>query len=139
MARIIKEEVADTTGKEAGLAIIGRLFLVAGIALALASIAATIIRGEFFWLACGAVGMVIGIVVFIIFGALSEIIALLKKLCGIPCSAHISGTGKGTIFLCSECGSMTWADSLKCSRCGVEFDSEEPDPIVTTGTDGAKV
>ena len=120
MARIIKEEVADTTGKEAGLAIIGRLFLVAGIALALAS-------------------MVIGIVVFIIFGALSEIIALLKKLCGIPCSTHISGTGKGTIFLCSECGSMTWADSLKCSRCGVEFDSEEPDPIVTTGTDGAKV
>ena len=92
--------------------------------------------GSSLWRAYGALSMVVGIVFFIIFGALSEIIALLKKLCGIPCSTHISGTGKGTIFLCSECGSMNWADSLKCSRCGVEFDSDEPDPEVPVGTDG---
>jgi predicted RNA-binding Zn-ribbon protein involved in translation (DUF1610 family) len=139
MAQIIKETVADTLGKEAGLALIGRLFLVAGIAMVLASITAAIIRGEFFWLASGAVCMVLGIVLFIIFSALSEIIALLKKLCGLPCSTHISGTSTGTIFLCSECGSMTWADSLKCNKCGAEFDSEESDPAVLSGTGGDMV
>jgi len=134
MARIIRETVADTVGKEAGLAFIGRLFLVAGIAMVLASIAVMIVRGEFFWLAYGAACMVLGIVFFIIFSALSEIIALLKKLCGLPCRTQISGTGKGTIFLCSECGSMTWADSLKCNRCGAEFDSGESDPAERAGT-----
>ncbi len=133
MARIIKETVADTVGREAGLAITGRLFLVAGVALMLASMAAMIIRGEFFWPAYGAVCMVLGIVFFIIFSALSEIIALLKRLCGLPCGTRISGTSKGTIFLCSECGSMTWADSLKCNKCGAEFD--ESDEAVLTGTD----
>jgi len=137
MARIIKETVADTVGKEAGLALIGRLFLVTGIAFALASIAAMIVRGEFFWLAYGALSMVLGIVFFIIFSALSEIIALLKKLCGLPCSTRISGTGKGTIFLCSECGSLAWADSDKCNKCGARFD--ESDPEVLTGTGGDMV
>ena len=133
MAGIIKETVADTVGREAGLAITGRLFLVAGVVLMLASIAAMIIRGEFFWPAYGAVCMVLGIVFFIIFSALSEIIALLKKLCGLPCSTQISGTSKGTIFFCSECGAMTWADALKCNKCGAEFD--ESGEAVLTGTD----
>lgn len=126
MARIIEETIADKTGKEAGLTVTARIFLVAGIVFMLAGIAVMIIRGEFAWLAYGAVCMVLGIVVFMIFSALAEIIILLKKLCGLPFSGVIPGTKTGTVFVCSECGSMTWPDSEKCDKCGAVFEPAEP-------------
>lgn len=125
MAGIIKETIADRKGKEAGLVVTGRVFLVVGIAVMLVSIAAMIIRGEFFWPVYGAICMILGVVFFMIFGALSEIIILLKKLCGLPCSGVVSGTKTGTIFVCSECGAMTWADSTKCDKCGAQFEHSD--------------
>jgi len=125
MARIVKESFSDTAGKEAGLAVVARVFLVLGILAVLLSIALVIVRGEFFWLALGGLSMVFGSACYMIFNALSEIIALLKRLCGIPCNAVISGTKTGTVYLCSDCGSMTWQDAVKCERCGAEFTSED--------------
>ncbi|MBN2297021.1 MAG: hypothetical protein JXM72_00415 [Deltaproteobacteria bacterium] len=125
MARIITESFADTAGKEAGLAVVARVFLVLGTIAVLLSIALVIVRAEFFWLAYGAVSMVFCTAYYMIFNALSEIIALLKRLCGLPCNAAISGTKTGTIYLCSQCRSMTWADSVKCEKCGAEFETGE--------------
>ncbi len=126
VAKIIEERVKDTVGREAGLAVAGRVFLVAGIVALLASIVFMIVRGEFSWLAWGSACMVSCAVLFLIFNALAEIIVLLKRLCGLPVHAVISGTREGRIFLCSECGSMTWADSVKCCRCGAAFEAGEP-------------
>ena len=125
MATIISETITDTAGKEAGLAVAARVFLVAGIVFLLVSIALMTVLGEFFWVGCGVLCMILGVVIFMIFSALAEIIILLKKLCGVPCSGVVSGTKAGEIFTCSECGAMTWADSKKCDKCGVEF--EPPD------------
>jgi len=105
------------------LAVIARLFLVFGVVAVFACIVLVIIRAEFFWLAYGAVSMVFCGVCYMIFNALSEIIALLKRLCGFPCSTAISGTKSGTIHLCSQCGSMTWADAAKCEKCGAGFET----------------
>ncbi|HHO76743.1 MAG TPA: hypothetical protein ENN05_09995 [Deltaproteobacteria bacterium] len=123
MARIITQTFEDTEGKEAGLAVIARACLVLGIGSVFVCIVLVILRAEFFWLAYGAVSMVFCAVCYLIFSALSEIIVLLKRLCGIPCSSAVSGTKTGTIYLCSQCGSMAWADSIKCEGCGEEFNS----------------
>ena len=125
MARVIEEIIADKTGRESALAIAGRVFLVAGIVFMLLSVAIMIIRGEFFWAVYGIICMILGLVFFMIFSALAEIIILLKKLCGLPCRGVVSGTKTGSIFVCSECGAMTWADSTKCEKCGVVFESPD--------------
>lgn len=124
MAKIIKEIVKDTTGREVGLALAGRFFLVLGIVAILASIVLMIISGDFFWVAYGAVCMISAAVLFMIFTALSEIIILLKKLCGLPSAGVVSGNKESLIFLCSECRSMVWADSTKCTKCGAGFEGE---------------
>ena len=127
MARIIKETLRDTMGKEAGLAFAGRLFLVLGIALILCSVIVMIVRAEFFWIAYGGLAALIGIILYIIFSALAEIIRLLKHLCGMAYNGTISGTRQSEIFICSQCRSLTYPDSLKCERCGEEFERLEPE------------
>lgn len=127
-AKVEKETYHDTLGREAGLAVAARIFLVLGIVAILGSIGVTIARAEFFWLAIGAGCGVLGVVLFIVLHALSEIIMLLKRLSGLPYSGTISGTGTGTISVCSQCGSMNWSDSAACRKCGAGFE-----PGDTTG------
>jgi len=129
MARIVTETIVDTVGKEAGLAVMARIFLVVGILAVFVCIALVIITAEFFWIACGALSLVLSVVFYMIFSALSEIIVLLKRLCGIDCKTAVSGTKKGKIYVCSECGALTWAQSPKCEKCGVEFETGD-----STGT-----
>ena len=50
MARIIRQTVQDNLGKEAGLAVIGRAFLVSGILAALVGTGFAIWLGEFVWI-----------------------------------------------------------------------------------------
>lgn len=125
MARIIRQTVQDNLGKEAGLAVIGRAFLVSGILAALAGIACAIWLGEFIWIFGGLFYLIFSVAIHVLFGALSEVIVLLKRLCGIPCSVPVSGTASGEIFLCSECGAMVYASSEKCLKCGESLGAVE--------------
>jgi hypothetical protein len=125
MAQIVREHYRDSQGKERGLLVASRIFLVAGIIACLAGTGVTILAGSFLWLAAGIVCAAAGVVLFLLFGALSEIIVLLKKLLGLPVSGAVSGEGAGAVSVCSECGSAAWPDSEKCASCGADF---TPDP-----------
>jgi hypothetical protein len=121
LARIVAQPFKDTEGKEAALPVIGRIFLVAGILGALAGVVATIFTANFLWLAAGAGALVGGAVLHILFGALAEIIILLKRIAGLPCRGVISGMTEGVISICSDCGSMVYPDNVKCPSCNADF------------------
>lgn len=125
MARIIQEHFKDTLGKEAGLAVIARAFLVSGIVACLGSIVLTILNASFLWLGLGIAGLILGIVCYVLFGALAEIIVLLKRLSGLPAQGMVSGMKEGMISVCSECGSLVYPDNLKCTSCGIDFEAGE--------------
>lgn len=125
MARIVRQTVEDHLGKEAGLAVIGRAFLVSGILAALAGTGFALWLGEFIWIFGGLFFLVFSVAMHVLFGGISEVIVLLKRLCGIPCSVPISGTASGEIFLCSECGAMVYSSSEKCPKCKESFDTAE--------------
>lgn len=129
MARIIRQTFQDNLGKEAGLAVMGRAFIASGVVAALIGIACAIWLGAFAWIFAGLSWLVISAAFHVLFGALSEVIVLLKRLCGLPCSIPVSGTASGEIFLCSECGAMVYESSEKCGRCGESLERcEEEDP-----------
>jgi hypothetical protein len=125
MARIIQEHFKDTQGKEAGLPVIARIFLVSGIVACLGSIVLTILNASFLWLGLGITVLILGIVCYVLFGAIGEIIVLLKRLSGLPAKGMVSGMKEGTISICSECGSLVYPDNLKCTSCGIDFESGE--------------
>lgn len=125
MARIVAQVVHDSLGKEAALGVIGRAYLVAGIVAALGGVAVTALSGSFMWMIAGMVFLVVGIAVHVLFGALGELITLLKRLCGLPTSLPVSGTAAATIHLCSACGAMVYETSDRCPRCKEIFEREE--------------
>lgn len=129
MAHIVQEHFKDTEGREAGLPVAARIFLVSGIVAALAGIVVTILTGFFVWIGIGIACLILGIVCFLLFGALAEIIILLKRLSGLPARGMVSGMKEGTVFLCSECGSPAWPDSAKCTKCGVNFETGGPTDV----------
>jgi hypothetical protein len=123
-ARIIRQEYKDIQGKEAGLSVLSRLCLVAGIVGVLACIIAGLAMGMLSLLAVGIAILVAGLILFVIFGALSEIIRLLKAANGLPYTGTISGSGTGSIYVCSDCGSLNYPDIAKCRKCGAEFEGQ---------------
>jgi len=125
MARIVREHFKDTLGKESGLAVAARIFLVSGIVACLGSVIPTILDASFLWLGLGIAGLILGIVCYVLFGALSEIVILLKRLSGLPARGTVSGMKEGDISLCSECGSLVYPDSLKCASCGADLEKGE--------------
>jgi len=126
-ARIVRQDYKDIQGKEAGLSVLSRLCLVAGIVGVLGCIIAGLAIGRLSLLAVGIVILVTGLILFVIFGALSEIIRLLKAANGLPYTGTISGSGTGTIYVCSDCGSLNYPDIAKCRKCGAEFERQEPE------------
>lgn len=125
MAHIVQEHYRDIEGKERGLLVASRAFLVAGIAACLGGLLLTALAGSFLWLVCGIVCALTGVVLFLLFGALSEVIILLKRLSGLPVKGKISGTQAGTVSVCSACGCLLWPESGKCASCGADFEPEE--------------
>ncbi|HDP24488.1 MAG TPA: hypothetical protein ENN34_03495 [Deltaproteobacteria bacterium] len=125
MARIITQSIEDTQGREAGISIAARIFLVAGFAGIPVGAVLTIASARFTWLVLGVGCMLMGVSLYLILISLAEIIRLLKKLCGFPYSGVISGTGTGTIAICSECSSLVWRNSTTCSSCGADLDAGE--------------
>jgi hypothetical protein len=123
--KILKENFADVQGKEVGLSVASRSYLVFGFVGILACILVATITGKLIWIAIGIGCMFIGVPLYILFGALSEIIRLLKTLAGLPYTGRISGTTKGTIHICSECGSLIWPDSTVCDKCGASFEEQQ--------------
>lgn len=132
----MERTVQDTLGKEAALGVIGRSYLVFGIVSALAGTAVTAWLGSFAWMAAGMVFLAIGIAVHVLFGAVGEVIVLLKRLCGVPTSVPVSGTTSGTIHVCSECGAMVYASSERCPRCKETFGAPEGEGESGTGSGG---
>lgn len=124
-ARIIQQDYRDVQGREAALGILSRLCLVIGIVGVLGSILAGIIAGKLILLAIGIFILIASLILFVVFGALSEIIRLLKAVAGIPYTGTISGSGTGTIHVCSECGSLNYPDVHKCRKCGAEFEQPQ--------------
>jgi DNA-directed RNA polymerase subunit RPC12/RpoP len=123
-ARIVRQDYKDIQGKEAGLSVLSRLCLVAGIVGVLACIIAGLAIGRLSLLAAGIALLMAGLILFVIFGALSEIIRLLKAVNGLPYTGTISGSGTGTIYVCSDCGSLNYPDIDKCRKCGAEFEKQ---------------
>jgi len=121
MARIVAQPFRDTEGKEAALPVVARIFLVAGIVACLAGIVLTILTGGFLPLGLGIGSLVTGVALYVLFGALAEVIVLLKRIAGLPCRGTISGMTEGTISVCSECGSMVYPDNVKCPSCNADF------------------
>jgi DNA-directed RNA polymerase subunit RPC12/RpoP len=123
-ARILRQEYKDIQGKEAGLSVLSRLCLVAGIVGVLACVIAGLAIGKLILLAVGMALLIAGLILFVIFGALSEIIRLVKAANGLPYTGTISGSGTGTIYVCSDCGSLNYPDIAKCRKCGAEFEKQ---------------
>lgn len=121
MARIVAQPFRDTEGKEAALPVVARMFLVAGIVACLAGVALTIITASFLSLGLGIGSLVLGVAFYVLFGALAEVIVLLKRIAGLSCRGAISGMTEGTISVCSECGSMVYPDNAKCPSCNADF------------------
>jgi hypothetical protein len=124
-ARIIRQDYKDIQGKEAGLSVLSRLCLVAGIVGVLFCIISGLAIGKLSLLAVGIALLIAGLILFVIFGALSEIIRLLKAANGLPYTGTISGSGTGTIYVCSDCGSLNYPDIPKCRKCGAEFERQD--------------
>lgn len=122
MARIVTEPFRDTEGKEAALPVVARIFLVAGIVASLTGIVVTILTASFLWLGLGIASLVACIALYILFDALAEVIILLKKIAGLPSKGTISGMKEGTISICSDCGSLVYADNVKCPTCNADFE-----------------
>ena len=123
-ARILRQDYKDIQGKEASLSVLSRLCLVAGIVGVLACIIAGLAIGRLSLLAFGIALLIACLILFVIFGALSEIIRLLKAVNGLPYTGTISGSGTGTIYICSDCGSLNYPDIAKCRKCGAEFETQ---------------
>jgi hypothetical protein len=126
-ARILRQEYKDIQGKEAGLSVLSRLCLVAGIVGVMGCIVVGLAIGRLSLLAVGIALLIAGLILFVIFGALSEIIRLLKAANGLPYTGTISGSGTGTIYVCSDCGSLNYPDITKCRKCGAEFERQGPE------------
>jgi len=122
MARIVTEPFRDTQGKEAALPVVARIFLVAGIAGSLAGVVVTILTASFLWIGLGIAGLIACVALYVLFDALAEIIILLKKIAGLPFKGAISGMKEGTISICSDCGSLVYADNVKCPNCNADFE-----------------
>jgi len=131
-AKIIAQDYKDVQGKEAGLGVLSRLCLVIGIVGVLGCILAGIATGRLILLAVGMGILIAGLILFVIFGALSEIIRLLKAVAGLPYTGTISGSGTGTIYICSDCGSLNYPDIPKCRKCGAEFAKPEEGQTVSS-------
>lgn len=130
MAKIVQEHYRDTLGRERGLLVASRAFLVLGVAAGLLGVGLAIVTGALAWIAAGIGCAVAGVVLFLVLGALSEVIVLLKRLLGLPAGGVISGTGTGSVWVCSECGASVWPDSCTCASCGADFlpgPAERPD------------
>jgi DNA-directed RNA polymerase subunit RPC12/RpoP len=123
-ARILRQDYKDIQGKEAGLSVLSRLCLVVGIVGVLLCIIAGLAIGRLSLLAFGIALLIACLILFVIFGALSEIIRLLKAVNGLPYTGTISGSGTGTIYICSDCGSHNYPDIAKCRKCGAEFEMQ---------------
>jgi ribosomal protein L40E len=121
-AEILERYVTDTTGREAGLGVASRIYLVTGFVGAAGSVIIALFTGNLWWLTGIPVCLFVGTTLFVLFGALSEITRLLKSIAGLPYTGSISGTGTGgTIHICSECGALAWPDSIKCEKCKSMF------------------
>jgi hypothetical protein len=128
-AEILERYVTDTVGREAGLGVASRFYMVLGFVCAVASVLVALLTGNLWWLAGIPVCLFTGTTLFVLFGALSEITMLLKRLAGLPYSGTISGTGEGsTLYVCSECGALAWKDSIKCEKCKSVFVKKQENP-----------
>jgi hypothetical protein len=125
-AEILERFVTDHAGKEAGLAVASRIYMVMGFVGLAGCILAAILTANLWWFAGSLLCLFIGVTLSVLFGALSEITRLLKSLAGLPYAGTISGAGPGgTIHVCSECGALAWPDSKKCKKCKAEFVKKE--------------
>jgi DNA-directed RNA polymerase subunit RPC12/RpoP len=121
-AEIIERYVTDTVGREAGLGVASRFYMVLGFVCAVASVLVALLTGDLRWLAGIPISLFTGTTLFVHFGAQAEIIRLLKKTAGMPYTGTITGTGEGsTLYICSECGALAWKDSVKCEKCKSVF------------------
>jgi hypothetical protein len=124
MARIIQETIHDTHGKEEGLSVASRLYLVLGFAGLVGSVVASIACGNLAWILAGLLALFLGITFYLVFGAQAEIIRLLKANSGVLYSGTVSGNEKSRVFICSECGSSNWPDAPVCRKCKASFEQD---------------
>jgi hypothetical protein len=122
MAHIIQETIHASQGKEAGLSVASRLYLVLGFVGLVGSVVASIALGNLAWILAGLLALFLGVTFYLVFGARAEIIRLLKANSGILYSGTVSGNEKSQVFICSECGSSNWPDAPVCRKCKASFE-----------------
>lgn len=124
MAQIIQETILATHGKEQGLSVASRLYLVLGFIGLVGSVVAGIACGNLAWILAGLIALVLGITFYLVFGAQAEIIRLLKANSGVLYSGTVSGNERSRVFICSECGSSNWPDAPVCRKCKATFEHD---------------
>jgi hypothetical protein len=135
-AEIIEETIHDTHGKEHGLGVASRLYLVLGVVAAVGGVLASALTANLAWIPAGMLALFVGITFHLVFGAQAEIIRLLKAQSGELYSGTISGNEKSRVFICSECGSSNYADVPVCRKCKAVFvkKPDNPEPSETRGS-----
>jgi DNA-directed RNA polymerase subunit RPC12/RpoP len=72
----------------------------------------------------GVVAIVLGVVVWLLFGAGAEVIRLLKHVNQSKFTGQITQRSAHRSYKCSLCGATAKPAQLKCFRCGAEFTQE---------------
>ncbi len=104
MAEIIRETIRSTEGREYGLSVASRLYNVIGIVGCVASVIAAAATRDLSWILAGLLVLFIGASFSLVYGALAEVIRLLKANSGELYSGTISGSEKSEVYICSDCG-----------------------------------
>lgn len=133
MAEILRETIFVTKGKEEGLSVASRSYLVLGIVGFVASAIVSAAMGDPTWILAGLLALFLGCTFYLVFGAQAEIIRLLKANSGLLYSGTVSGNEKSQVYICSECGSSNWSDVPVCRKCNAPF--EPAKDALKKGTD----
>ncbi len=143
MATRTRKVVGYGGGLESSASGLGSFMLGVGIAALLVSmiVASNSYSARGLWIALGIAGFLGGIVWFVVFRAVAEIVRLLKRLNGLTYAGTISQARPIEATVCSECGGRLydWRSSApqqfgedpeasgrrpRCPHCGVELTTD---------------
>jgi hypothetical protein len=127
-AEIIQETIFDRHGREYGLSVASRAYLVLGIVGAMGGVLTSIFFANLIWIAAGLLALFVGVTFHLVFGAQAEIIRLLKASRGELYSGVVSGNEKSTVYICSECGASNYSDVPVCRKCKAVFEKKDSAP-----------
>ncbi|MRR36523.1 hypothetical protein EG829_18000 [bacterium] len=125
MAEIREEIIHATRGREEGLEIASRLYIVLGFVGFVVGIIISAATGVLWWILAGIFMLFLGVSFSLAYSAQAEVIRLLKAHSGMLYSGKVSGNEMSRVYICSECGTSNWTDVPVCRKCMAAFEKKE--------------